>query len=165
MINAIFAVDEAGALGHKNGLPWPHNKEDLRHFKFTTLDKTVVMGRNTWDSLPDNYRPLPHRRNIIVTTKPYEFSHIEDKNVVTVYPDILYDTLKDIKDDIFIIGGKQVIMSNLHLIDTLYVTVIHGTYESDVTLDMNQVYRNFDLAAVRSGKTCTFKEYNRCDSI
>ena len=59
----IFACDEQGAIGKDGDLPW-RQSSDLQFFKRTTLNKTVVMGRKTWDSLG---RALPKRRNIVMT--------------------------------------------------------------------------------------------------
>ena len=63
MLSMIFACDEEGAIGKDGDLPW-RQSSDLQFFKRTTLNKTVVMGRKTWDSLG---RPLPKRRNIVMT--------------------------------------------------------------------------------------------------
>ena len=63
MLSMIFACDEKGAIGKDGDLPW-RQSSDLQHFKRTTLNKIVVMGRKTWDSLG---QPLPKRRNIVMT--------------------------------------------------------------------------------------------------
>ena len=62
----IAAVARGRAIGRGNTLPW-HLPEDLKHFRATTLGAPVIMGRRTWDSLPARFRPLPGRRNIVVT--------------------------------------------------------------------------------------------------
>jgi dihydrofolate reductase len=160
MINAIFAVDEAGGLGLKNGLPWPFNVTDMAHFKGLTEGQTVVMGRKTWDSLPQQFRPLPHRRNIIVTSRPDDFATVN--GIITIHPHILDDELQleGMYDDVFIIGGKQVIMSNLHLIDKIHLTIIQGTHEADVSLDMDNVLKHFNLIhESKPHNNCIFKEY------
>ena len=160
MINAIFAVDEAGGLGFKSGLPWPFNVTDMNHFKGLTEGKAVVMGRKTWDSLPQQFRPLPNRHNIIVTTKPNDFYTVE--GITTIHPLILDYELEEqgLYDDIFVIGGKQVIMDNLHMIDKIHLTVIQGTYEADVSLDMDYVLKHFNLVhESKPHNNCIFKEY------
>lgn len=65
-LNLIYARAANGAIGKDNALPW-HLPEDLAHFKRTTLGSPVIMGRKTWDSLPPRFRPLPGRRNIVLT--------------------------------------------------------------------------------------------------
>lgn len=65
-ISAIWAQNESGIIGVDGDLPW-HIPEDMAHFRSATRGKTVVMGRATWDSLPVAFRPLPGRRNIVLT--------------------------------------------------------------------------------------------------
>ena len=65
-LGVIYARARNGIIGVKGDLPW-HLPEDLAHFKALTQGCPVVMGRKTWDSLPPRFRPLPGRRNIVVT--------------------------------------------------------------------------------------------------
>lgn len=62
----IVAIDEKGGIGKHNTLPW-HIPSDLKHFKELTTGGTVIMGRNTWESIPEKFRPLPNRLNIVLT--------------------------------------------------------------------------------------------------
>ena len=68
-LHLIFARAANGVIGRNNALPW-HLPEDLAHFKRLTLGCPVIMGRKTWDSLPPRFRPLPGRRNVVVTRQP-----------------------------------------------------------------------------------------------
>jgi dihydrofolate reductase len=68
-LGMIWAQAANGVIGRDGQLPW-HLPEDLAHFKQVTLGAPVVMGRRTWDSLPPRFRPLPGRRNIVVTRQP-----------------------------------------------------------------------------------------------
>jgi dihydrofolate reductase len=65
-VGLVWAEAEGGVIGRDGGMPW-HVPEDLAHFRSVTLGSPVVMGRGTWDSLAPQYRPLPGRRNIVVT--------------------------------------------------------------------------------------------------
>ena len=65
----IFARAANGVIGNKNALPW-HLPQDMAHFKRLTMGCPVIMGRKTWDSLPERFRPLPGRLNIVVTRQP-----------------------------------------------------------------------------------------------
>ena len=65
-IGLIWAEAAGGVIGAEGGMPW-HVPEDLAHFKEITLTAPVVMGRKTWDSLPERFRPLPGRENIVIT--------------------------------------------------------------------------------------------------
>ena len=62
----IAAIDRQGAIGRRGGLLW-HESEDQKHFRRVTMGCPVIMGRKTWDSLPVRFRPLPGRRNLVVT--------------------------------------------------------------------------------------------------
>jgi len=68
-LSLIAAVGRHGELGRGNDLVW-RTREDQQHFKHTTMGHPVVMGRKTWDSLPERFRPLPGRRNIVVSRTP-----------------------------------------------------------------------------------------------
>ena len=65
-LHLIYARARNGVIGKDNAMPW-HLPEDLAHLKAMTLGHAVIMGRKTWDSLPPKFRPLPQRRNIVVT--------------------------------------------------------------------------------------------------
>ena len=65
-LGLIYARARNGVIGKDNRMPW-HLPEDMAHFKQVTMGCPVIMGRKTWDSLPPKFRPLPGRRNIVVT--------------------------------------------------------------------------------------------------
>ncbi|TFY96448.1 dihydrofolate reductase [Ramlibacter rhizophilus] len=68
-LGLIYAHARNGVIGRDGQLPW-HLPEDLAHFKRVTQGSPVIMGRKTWDSLPPRFRPLPGRRNLVVTRNP-----------------------------------------------------------------------------------------------
>ena len=70
-ITAILAMTEDRVIGRDNELAW-HIPEDLAHFKNLTLGQVVIMGRNTFFSLPEKFRPLPGRRNVVLTREKIE---------------------------------------------------------------------------------------------
>jgi dihydrofolate reductase len=65
-LGLLYAQSRNGVIGRGGALPW-HLPEDLAHFRRTTMGAPVVMGRKTWDALPPRFRPLPGRRNIVIT--------------------------------------------------------------------------------------------------
>src|SRR6056297_2465575 len=77
MINAILACDDRGGIGKDGMLPWPKCEEDLAYFKRMTDGKTVIMGSSTWQSkgMP---KPLPNRRNVVVTLSPEKHPGADD---------------------------------------------------------------------------------------
>jgi dihydrofolate reductase len=66
-VGLIWAQARGGVIGAEGGLPW-HLPEDLKLFRATTMNATVVMGRRTWESLPERFRPLPGRTNVVLTS-------------------------------------------------------------------------------------------------
>lgn len=68
-LGLIWAQSTSGVIGRDGGIPW-HVPEDLARFKELTMGHTVVMGRRTWESLPPRFRPLPGRRNAVVSRNP-----------------------------------------------------------------------------------------------
>ncbi|WBB59516.1 dihydrofolate reductase [Streptomyces sp. WMMC500] len=68
-VGLIWAQARGGVIGADNAVPW-RLPEDMAHFRAATLGHPVVMGRRTWDSLPSRFRPLPGRRNVVVTRDP-----------------------------------------------------------------------------------------------
>jgi dihydrofolate reductase len=116
----VSAVSENRAIGFNNDLCYKI-KKDLRYFKNLTIGRTVIMGENTFKSLPNG--PLPGRRNIVLSPKHFE-------NVDTY--DNLQDALKSCKNEdlVFIIGGGMLYKTSIDLADGLYLTEIHATPEN-----------------------------------
>ena len=126
MISAIVAVDEDWGIGF-NGELLERIPDDLKHFKALTTDNTVVMGRKTWDSLPN--KPLPNRFNIVIsrTEKPYEPNSF---TWVTTLENCIQTMLNDDIDDYFIIGGGQIYKELLPFCDRVYVTKIYTSHNN-----------------------------------
>lgn len=117
MISLIAAVGKNYELGKDNKLIW-HFKEDMKYFKEVTTGKTVVMGRKTYESIG---RPLPNRRNIVITSRT-----IEGVETVKTIDEVL-----NIKDDIFIIGGASIYDEFIKYADKIYLTLIDKEYDAD----------------------------------
>jgi dihydrofolate reductase len=96
-VRLVWAQAPGGVIGRAGGLPW-HLPEDLRLFRALTLGSTVVMGRRTWDSLPPGVRPLPKRRNVVVSTTL-------DPAQVGVPVVRSVDEVLAWRDDVWVIGG------------------------------------------------------------
>jgi len=122
-INAIVAMSENHVIGNKNQLPW-HLPADLQHFKTITFGKPILMGRKTFQSIG---RPLPGRKNIILTT---------DKNFTAEGCDVAHsiaEALKIVEDqtEIFIIGGANLYATMLPQVQKLYLTIINQQFSGD----------------------------------
>jgi dihydrofolate reductase len=137
-INAIVAVDDHWGIGKDGTMPWPHLSEDLKRFKKLTDNAMIVMGKNTWLSLPK--RPLPNRENIIVTRT------LEDDFAIKVAgdPKAIITKLKQATDkDIWIIGGAEVYRQFLPFCNSVYITKIEGDYDCDTKFPVAILERYF----------------------
>ena len=123
IISLIAAVDENLGLGNNNELLC-YLPADLRHFKSLTIDKTVIMGKNTYDSIG---KPLPQRQNIILTRKKIA---IEGALVADSFEKAL--SLVDKQDEVMVIGGALVYRETIALADKIYLTKIHHQFAADV---------------------------------
>ena len=159
MICAIFATDPTGSFAYQNGLPWPRNKEDMMFFKTLTTNQVVVMGRSTWDS-KDMLRPLPNRTNIVVSNKPLELPDIMSVsgNVPTVLDSIQkYHP----SQDIFVIGGVNLLRQAKPAIEKIYQTIVPGEYPADVKFDIDEYIKGFYATKITVRPTATFYEHQR----
>ena len=118
-IGLVWAQAEEGVLGRDGGMPW-HVPEDLAHFKAVTLGSPVVMGRGTWDSLAPRYRPLPGRRNIVITRQA-DWSDA-GADVAPTVADALELAGSDHPEWIWVIGGGTIFAQTIALADRLEVT-------------------------------------------
>ena len=138
-LNLIVAHSKNNGIGYKNDLPWPMNKEDMKRFaditKRTTDNKkmnAVIMGMNTWNSLPNKFKPLPSRYNIILSKsanikldKASSFSNLES----AIY---FANENKEI-ESMYIIGGESIYNEAIKKlnIDNLYITELEKEYTCD----------------------------------
>lgn len=126
-LTLIAAVDRAGGIGRQGGL-LVHLKEDLQHFKRATLGAPVIMGRRTWDSLPARARPLPGRRNLVLTHDPaWRAEGAEPVGSL----DAALQRLRG-EPRAFVIGGAQLYALALPRAGTLVLTEIDGHFDADV---------------------------------
>jgi len=124
-ISIIVAVASNGAIGKDNDLLW-HIPEDFRWFRKHTKGNTVVMGRNTWESLPN--RPLKGRTNIVISDRPDD--DYDDCIVVSSVSEAI-DKMSDTGEN-FIIGGGSVYRQFLPLAGKFYLTRVHREFDADV---------------------------------
>ncbi|MCX7165796.1 MAG: dihydrofolate reductase [Rhodocyclales bacterium] len=125
VLTLIAAVARNGVIGIDNRLPW-HLPADLKHFKALTSGHTVIMGRKTWESLPANFRPLPGRRNIVVTRNGSY--HAAGATVVVSLPAAISAAEGG---EAFVIGGAELYAAALPLAGHLQLTEIDATFEGD----------------------------------
>ena len=123
LLNIIVACDEEYGIGKENKIPW-NNKEDLKHFYNSTKGSCVIMGRKTWDSIPN--KPLKHRDNIVIsrTLISDQCKVFDDINKVMDYIQ-KYNT-------VWIIGGSEIYKLFISKIDYVYLTIQQGIYNCDI---------------------------------
>lgn len=118
-VGLIWAQAEGGVIGRAGGMPW-HVPEDLAHFRQITIGSPVVMGRGTWDSLDPRWRPLPGRRNIVITGQP-DWSAESAERAGSV-DEALALAASDHPEWIWVIGGGTIFGLTIGDADRLEVT-------------------------------------------
>lgn len=122
-IGMVWARSVGGVIGADGGMPW-HVPEDLAHFRQVTGSSTVVMGRRTWESLPERFRPLPGRRNVVLTRD----AAWRAEGAVVVHD---LATALDTDEPVWVIGGGQVYAAALPFADRVSETVIDVEVDGD----------------------------------
>jgi len=128
IISIIVAIGKNNEIGKNNKLLW-HLGDDLKRFKKLTLNKIVIMGQKTYESLP--IKPLPKRTNIIITdNKNLSF----DKCIMAFSIDDAIKKAENLKynDEIFIIGGGSIYKQFFNISDYLYITHVNESFNADV---------------------------------
>lgn len=123
-------MDRERGIGKNNDLMW-HLPADMKFFRETTTGHIVVMGRKNWDSIPEKFRPLPNRENVILTRN----EHFTEENA------LVFHSLEKCLDwysgedekIVFIIGGGEIYRQSIALncVDEMYITHVHAVYGAD----------------------------------
>jgi dihydrofolate reductase len=125
-VSLVAAVARGGVIGRDNAIPW-RIPEDMRHFRELTIGHPVIMGRRTWDSLPERFRPLPGRRNVVVTrNRAWRADGAERAGSLREALSLLYDA-----SQVFVIGGGELYAHSLPLADELLLTEVDAEVEGD----------------------------------
>ncbi|MCB1774053.1 MAG: dihydrofolate reductase [Gammaproteobacteria bacterium] len=119
----IAALSDNGVIGRDNALPW-RMPADLAHFKRLTLDKPIIMGRKTWESLPGL---LPRRRHIVVTRNP---GYVADGAEIAHSPEQAI-ALAGQEGEIMLVGGAGLYARMLPMVARMYLTYIHTEVPGD----------------------------------
>ena len=133
IMGMIWAQTNTGVIGAGGGMPW-HLPEDLAHFKRVTLGHPVVMGRKTWESFPDKFRPLPGRTNIVVTRQQGWGATPGAQGAVVL--DSVDEALVEAQfspggNEVWVIGGGQVFEQVGEHCNVAVVTVINSDVPGD----------------------------------
>jgi dihydrofolate reductase len=126
-VSLVAAVARGGVIGLDGKLPW-HIPEDLAFFRDLTMGHPVIMGRVTWDALPARFRPLPGRRNVVVTRNPAWSAKGAER--ATSLDEAL--AVLDGSAEVFVIGGSEIFAAALPRADALVLTELELDVEGDV---------------------------------
>jgi dihydrofolate reductase len=129
-VGLVWAQARGGVIGADGGMPW-HVPEDLAHFKALTLGCPVIMGRRTWESFPERFRPLPGRRNIVVTRQDSWAADGAER--ADSLGSALAAASEGSPEQIWVIGGGQLYREAIAGADRLEVTEIDLDVAGDTT--------------------------------
>jgi len=125
-LHLIYACADNGTIGLNGQMPW-HLPEDLAHFRQLTQGCPVIMGRKTWDSLPERFRPLPGRNNIVITRQPdwaadgaLRATSLSEATGLCVGAPVAW-----------VMGGAQIYAQAAPYAHAAFVTEIHQDFEGD----------------------------------
>lgn len=142
-LKAILAVDQGGGMGYRGELPWPKHKSDLNWFYNHVSGRDVIVGRSTWDTLPNNVK-----------------TSFGCKYIVTNYPKSspqrseFYMKLDELeepygpKNETWVVGGKSIYEQLIPRCDEVYTTTIPGIHRADTFLDINELNKLFDIRKI-----------------
>lgn len=138
-LTLVLALGQNGELGLKGGLPWPKIPHDMQRFREITMGRPVIMGRVTWDGLPDRFRPLPGRTNIVVT-RNRNWAPIPPGPAMIAYSlEAAIMAAREEHPDPCVIGGAEIYRQAWPLATTIFLTEIEGeSFEADTFLHRSE---------------------------
>lgn len=158
LLSLIVAADENNVIGCEGSLPWDL-PDDMKHFRETTEEHPVMMGRKTYDSIG---RPLPRRRNIVITRRDID---IEGCDVVHSLDEAL--ALVADEEEAFVIGGGEIYRQAMERADKIYLTRVHTVVENgdtifpDISDEWEEISREEHVADENHAYAMTFLVFER----
>jgi dihydrofolate reductase len=128
-LGMIWAQARDGVIGDAGDMPW-RLPEDMARFKAITMGHPVVMGRRTWESFPERYRPLPGRDNVVITSDP---DYVAPGARIVRTLDEALDVARAIDDEVWVVGGGRVYREAMPRADRLEITDIDLAAAGDTT--------------------------------
>lgn len=153
----IAAIADNRVIGKDGDIPW-HYPEDMEHFRQKTLGYPVVMGSDTFRSLPDDFRPLPDRPNIVLTRSGIDCSDPDVYEAGSLGE--AWNIASGLDDKVFIAGGESVYRQCLGDADRMVITRIHDEFEGDTFFPEWQE-DNWEEVSRQDGEELSFVEYVR----
>lgn len=127
-ISLIVAVSSNNVIGKNNKLAW-NLPNDMNYFSNMTKEHSVIMGRKNWESIPLKYRPLPNRKNIVITRN----KNFKDDGafIVNSIEEAISISRDSDDEEIFIIGGGEIYKLGFEYIDKLYITEVKSEIDGN----------------------------------
>lgn len=157
-INLIWAQNAEDYIGKDGGIPWKHSG-DMARFKELTMGHTVIMGRKTWESLPEKFRPLPGRKNIVIT-RNVNVQAMNNLQSGAAFAASLDEALKNVPEGqiAWIIGGREIYELAMPLANRIYVTAVDDFTIGDVKAPSERYFTAFDC--IESGSFPAASNYD-----
>lgn len=166
IISMIAAVAANGVIGKNNDLVW-NLPDDMKFFMQKTSGHHVIMGRKNYESIPEKYRPLPNRTNIIITRQ--EAYQASNCIIVNSLEKALHVAKENGEQEAFIIGGGEIYKMGMDEADILYITEIDANFDGDTYFpefnkwDWEEVQRTHHEEDDRHDHTFDFVTYKRIE--
>lgn len=164
-IISVLCMQEDGGIGFENGLLYFSQEipGDLQRFKALTTGKVIIMGRKTWESLPQNFKPLPDRINIVVSRKP-NYQDILPSGVMCfddIGKAITFANQAYPNKDVAIIGGGEIYEATWNLCDIIYTTEVRSKRRADtfITLPESLTIISIERHESEQGFPYSFVDY------
>jgi len=157
MLSLIVAMSEKDrVIGLEGDMPWKLSA-DLKRFKEITTGHTVLMGRKTWESIPAKFRPLPNRKNIVLTRQEDYIERVPEgvgvskslEDALQSYAAVRQSAMADEWGDLFVIGGESVFAEALPHANRVYLTVVDYEEEGDTFFPVDPT-EHFETVSTQS---------------
>lgn len=159
MIHLIAAMTKNNVIGNDAKLIW-HLPEDMKLFKQLTTNNTVIMGKTTWLSIPKKYRPLPNRKNIIISKTLQKAEGAEIAKSIEESIEIA----KKYSGKIFCIGGAQIYKEFLGLVEYLHISHLKNEFEGNVFFPKINFDEWIEIEKIEF-EDFTYKKYKRKNKL
>lgn len=158
-LSLVVAIGKGNAIGLNGGMPW-HCIEDLKHFRSVTMDKYVVMGRKTWESLPDN--KLPGRKCLVITSTPLVLNPGIEAHAFTSFEAARDHVKAEGGTELMIIGGQRLFQEYYNECDVLHITKIKLPIAAADTFCTFVLHpHRWRLISATETDDCTFQKWVR----
>jgi dihydrofolate reductase len=165
ILSIIVAAAENNVIGKDNNLIW-HLPTDMKFFKEKTKRHAIITGRKNYESIPEKYRPLPERTNIVIT-RQLDYNAKGAIVVSSIDEAIEYVQTHFANQEVFIIGGSEIYRQTIALCQKIYLTRIHYTFQGDaffpeLSLSNWQLSEQLNVSADEKNKyPFTFQTWER----